>query len=147
MSEVLYKGSGRATIFGLEYNGRPDPGDNGEGFFGYNTTDESLHGVSLPVSVLDEATGLFGGQVEKVGAASVEHHPGRYIVSSVRAEIKAKQIVVDVTNGQGVTDLGCPVVDIGPAAWTGNKIDLTYATAHALNTGGDAQVTFQIRKV
>src|SRR6266403_6360675 len=97
-NESLYKGSGRATIFGLTYGGHKDPSDNGEGFFGYNTLDPSLHGVSLPVSVLDEVLGLFGGNVAKVGSAIVEKHPGRYIVSSVRESIKEKKFVVNVMN-------------------------------------------------
>jgi peptidoglycan hydrolase-like protein with peptidoglycan-binding domain len=141
---VIYSGSGRATIFGLNYDGNPDPEDNGEGFFEYNTSTTSLHGVALPVATLDSVLGAFNGSVARLGASIVEHAPGRYINDLIRQKIKAKDFVVSVTNKDGVTDPNCPIVDIGPAQHTGNDIDLTYATAHALSTGGDAQVTFSI---
>ena len=41
-----YSITGRATIFGLNYDGSVDKSDNGQGFFGYNTRDKSLIGAS-----------------------------------------------------------------------------------------------------
>jgi len=142
--EVLYTGHGRATIFGLEYNGKLDPYDNQEGFFGYNTGDKELHGVSLPVATLDYAIKLFNGSVAEVGSRTVERNAHHYINHQIMKDVMDKRYLVNVQNAAGVICHGCPIVDIGPASWTKNVIDLTYATAHHLETHGDAQVTFEI---
>lgn len=133
-------------MFGLNWNGSIDESDNGQGFFGYNTRDKSLHGVGLPVATLDRALGLFNGAVDRLGANIVERAPGRYAVPVILNQIKSGIFVVSVTNKNGVTDTNCLIVDVGPAHWTGNELDLTYATAHALDTKGDAKVSFAIIK-
>lgn len=135
--------TGRSTIFGLNYSGSIDKGDNGEGFFGYNTRDKSLMGVSLPVSVLDATLGAFGGNVAKLGSRAVELRPGKYLVASVSRNIKSHIYQVRVTNKSG-KQIIADIVDVGPAAWTKNAIDLTYAAARALSTKGDATVTYEI---
>jgi hypothetical protein len=141
--EVVSGVTGRSTVFGLNYSGSIDTGDNGQGFFGYNTRNKALLGVSLPVSVLDGTLGAFGGKVADLGSRAVEIRPGKYLVPSVAHDIKSGRFQVRVTNKAG-KQIVASIVDVGPAAWTGNAIDLTYGAARALETHGDATVTYEM---
>ena len=117
---------GAGTTFGLDYDsGGYDAEDNGQGAFGYNTRDKSLEGASLPISVIKNSIGDYQKD------------------SSIFQAIKRGDYKVAVTNQDGTTRV-VPIVDAGPAEWTGNAIDLTYKTSHDLNTGGKAQLGYQI---
>ena len=115
--------TGRSTIFGLNYDGSIDKGDNGEGYFGYNTRDHSLVGVSLPIPVIDHSIG--------------NHKDPRII-----HYIKEKSFTVHVTHKDA--SIIAPIVDIGPSIWTGNAIDLTYAAVKALGIVDNSTVTYEI---
>lgn len=115
--------TGRSTIFGLNYDGTIDTGDNGQGYFGYNTRDHSLVGVSLPIPVIDHSIG---------------NHKDPDIIRS----IKKKKFTVHVMHRDiGIT---APIVDIGPSVWSGNAIDLTYAATKLLGITDNSTVTYEI---
>jgi hypothetical protein len=117
---------GAGTTFGLDYDtAGNDAMDNGQGAFGYNTRDTNLAGASLPIAVIKNSIGDYTSDPKIFQA------------------IKRGDYKVAVTNSDGVTRV-VPIVDAGPAEWTGNAIDLTYRTSHDLNTGGKAQVGYQI---
>lgn len=117
---------GNATTFGLDYGtGGNDAEDNGIGAFGANTRDKNLEGAALPLSVIRNSIGDY------------EHDPAIYNA------IKNGDYKVAVTNQVGVTKI-VPIVDVGPAEWTGNAIDLTYKTSHDLGTEGKAKVGYNI---
>jgi rare lipoprotein A (peptidoglycan hydrolase) len=65
------------------------------------------------------------------------------MVPSIRSAITSGKTQVKVVNAAG-DSVTCRIRDIGPGIRTGNSIDLTYATAHAVGTGGDAIVAFQV---
>jgi hypothetical protein len=117
---------GAATTFGLDYDtAGPDPMDKGNGAFGANTADKNIEGASLPIAVIKNSIGDYQSNPEVYNA------------------IKRGDYKVAVTNDQGVTKV-VPIVDAGPAEWTGNAIDLTYRTSHDLGTNGKAKVGYQI---
>jgi hypothetical protein len=116
---------GNGTTFGLNYDGSTDPEDNGIGAFGYNTRNKDLEGASLPISVLQNSIGDY------------TKNPAVY------QAIKRGDYKVVVTNQDGVSKT-VPIVDAGPAEWTGNSIDLTYKTSRDLGTEGKAKVGYQI---
>lgn len=127
--------TGRATTFGLDYSGSRDGGDNGEGAWGAKTANKEIVGVSLPEGVMLATFGFTG--TWKENGVKV----GRYLHEN--------EIQVEVSrNGKTIA---ADVVDAGPArTYKGkllhNAIDLTYALSHALETNGDAVVTYQIIK-
>src|SRR5688572_26813612 len=85
--------AGPTTVFGLDLDGRRDAQDNGVGAWGHDTANKDIAGVSLPRSVLKE----YFGDENKAGGRLVQ--------------------VVNPANGQ---QLLLPIVDKGPAPWTGN---------------------------
>jgi hypothetical protein len=127
--------TGRATIFGLNYDGSMDAGDHGIGAWGTHTANKELIGVSLPEGVIVSTFGFEG--TWRQDAAKV----GRFLTE--------KKIQVEVfRNGKTILATVC---DAGPArTYKGkllhNAIDLTYALAHELDTSGDATVTYRILK-
>ena len=131
MSNV-YRVQGIATIFGLDYDGKADRGDNGLGFFTdpgtnkpYDTTDKTLMGCSLPIPVIDKSIGLHS-------------HP------DVRQAISNQEFTVWIT-ARNNRSVRCKIVDIGPSVWTKHIIDLCYSPAHILDTKGYALVDLEIR--
>jgi hypothetical protein len=137
--------TGRATIFGLEWSGAKDSQDNGEGFFkdpatnkSYNTQNKLLQGVSLPREVMLSTFGI-SDEWRTRGISVVWKEKAGDLQKYV--EIYQPLITID-SNGRSVA--GVPLVDAGPSAYTKNAIDLTYATAHALYTEGDAKATYMI---
>lgn len=117
---------GNATTFGLDYDTKGyDQEDNGHGAFGYNTRDPNLAGASLPISVIQNSIGDYTKDPKIFNA------------------IKNGEYKVAVTNQDGHTEV-VPLVDAGPAEWTGNAVDLTYKTSHDLGTQGKAKVGYQI---
>jgi hypothetical protein len=137
--------TGRATIFGLEWSGAKDSQDNGEGFFKdtstgkpYNTQDKKLQGVSLPREVMLSTFGI--SDEWRTRSISVVWKEKAYDLQKYVSD-NAPLITID-SNGRSVSQV--PLVDAGPSAYTKNAIDLTYATAHALYTEGDAQATYMI---
>lgn len=113
---------GNATIFGHMLDGSPDPEDNGLGAFGANTRDPKLEGVSLPFATLDQNFG--------------SHRNANDIRNALVAVLNPK------TGQQG----SFPIVDKGPAGWTGNSIDLTGAAGKRLGATGKDEMIFQILK-
>jgi hypothetical protein len=113
-----YSITGRATIFGLNYDGSVDKSDNGQGFFGYNTRDKSLIGASVPEEVLIATlglTGLWGHNAEAVLKWAKEQQP----------------VVMVWSQRTGKSALAA-LVDVGPALSTGNALDRTYGLCEAL---------------
>jgi N-acetyl-anhydromuramyl-L-alanine amidase AmpD len=118
---------GNGTTFGLDYNGGADPMDTGkDSAFGLRTADKNLEGASLPVSVIKNSIGDYSSNPEIMDA------------------IKRGDYKVAVTSANGSVTKVVPIVDAGPADWTGNAIDLTYRTSHDLNTNGKAKVGYRI---
>jgi hypothetical protein len=117
---------GNGTTFGLDYgSGGNDAEDNGRGAFGANTRDPTLAGAALPISVLKNSIGDY------------ENDP------AIFQAIKRGDYKVMVENENGDSTV-VPIVDAGPADWTGNAIDLTYKTSHDLGTQGKAKIGYQI---
>jgi hypothetical protein len=119
---------GEATVFGLNYDGSPDPGDNGVGAWGAKTNNTDIVGVSLPEGVMISTFGFSG--------TWAENH------SKVGEYLAKNKTQVSVTK-DGKTVLA-DVVDAGPAGRTHNALDLTYNLAHQLNTDGKAIVSYSI---
>jgi hypothetical protein len=118
---------GNGTTFGLNYDGSADPMDSGkDSAFGYTTSDKTLEGASLPVSVIKNSIGDYTTNPE------------------IRDAIKRGDYKVAVTSADGNVTKVVPIVDAGPADWTGNSIDLTYRTSHDLNTNGKAKVGYRL---
>jgi hypothetical protein len=115
---------GRATIFGLNWDGSPDPTDNGQGYFGYDTRDKSLVGVSLPIAVIN-------GTI------------GNYKDPETIKRIKSKAFRVKVRAHTG-KEIVAQIVDVGPAKWTHNAIDLTYGAARGLGLTDNSDVTYWV---
>jgi hypothetical protein len=115
-----YGGAGIATVFGLDYDGKIDSQDNGIGAFGQKTANKQIEGVSIP----------FGTALQWFG-------------KDYRNYIRKNKPLVEITNNMGKT-VRVPIVDLGPAAWTKNDLDLTYKTARDLQTKGKATVTYRL---
>jgi hypothetical protein len=142
-----YSVTGSGTMFGLDWNGSIDVLDNGEGFFSdpstgkpYNTRSKTLEGVSLPREVMLSSF-LHVDLWDTDGITLVW---SKY-ASMLRQWVLGgnKPLITIDSGGNSVTDQ--PLVDAGPTSETGNAIDLTYATAHALNTQGKAICTYMIQ--
>jgi hypothetical protein len=137
--------TGRATMFGLNYDGSIDRSDNGRGFFrdhttgtSYNTRDEALVGCSLPREVM-LSTFLSIDTWKTVGIDSIWAREG----SNVQNYVTTNRPLITIDSG-GKTASNVPLVDAGPTAGTGNAIDLTFAVAHQLTTKGAALATYEI---
>ena len=137
--------TGRATMFGLNYDGSIDQSDNGIGFFkdpttgrSYNTRNEGLVGCSLPREVM-LSTFLSIDTWKTVGIDPIWARNG----SNVQNYVTASRPLITIDSG-GKTAANVPLVDAGPAADTGNAIDLTFAVAHQLSTKGEALATYEI---
>jgi hypothetical protein len=115
-----FGGVGIATVFGLNLNGSTDTQDlNGVGAFGANLRDPKLVGVSIP----------FGTAV-------------RWFGKNYRQIIRETKPLVEVTLKDKT--IRAPIVDLGPAAWTKNDLDLTYRTAKKLGSTGKDTVTYKL---
>jgi len=125
-SGVLSDSFASSSVFGLNYDGSIDTQDKGKGAWGANTRDPSLKGVSLPEDV-------------------IRKNIGDPKDPATRSAINSGNYQVEVTTGQGRTGL-YPVVDMGPAPWTGKGIDLTYGTAKDLGLKDNSYVHYQLRK-
>ena len=141
-----YSVTGGGTMFGLDWHGSIDAMDNGEGFFidpatgkPYNTRDKTLEGVSLPREVMLSSF-LHVDLWDTDGITSVW---SKY-ASMLRQWVDGNKPLLTIDSG-GNSVAEQPLVDAGPTAETGNAIDLTYATAHALNTHGKALCTYMIQ--
>jgi hypothetical protein len=137
--------TGRATMFGLNYDGSRDQSDNGIGFFRdhttgrpYNTRDEGLVGCSLPREVM-LSTFLSIDTWKTVGIDPIWARDG----SNVQNYVTTNRPLITIDSG-GKTASNVPLVDAGPTAGTGNAIDLTFAVAHQLGTKGAALATYEI---
>ena len=110
--------AGVATTFG--YN---DPQDNGVGFWGTNTNNPDVVGVSLSRSALAKH---FGPDYEKTAYGKP----------------------VQVTNPNTGQSIVAPIVDIGPAKWVedrqGSTIDLTHAANKALGGTGKTPMEWKV---
>ena len=139
-----YSVTGDATIFGLNYDGSVDSGDNGQGFFkdpatgqAYQTRSKTLAGASLPREVM---LSTFLGVVTTNPISEVwSEHSG-----AVQAYVTNNKPLLNIDSG-GKTAENVPLVDAGPTKETGAALDLTYYVAHSLETNGKALVTYEIR--
>jgi len=137
--------TGRATMFGLNYDGSHDPEDDGIGFFtdpatgrSYNTRNEALAGCSLPREVM-LSTFLSIDSWKTDGIDRVWAHNSR----SVQEYVNRNKPLLTIDSG-GKTASDVPLVDAGPAAGTHNSIDLTFFVAHQLETEGEALATYEL---
>jgi hypothetical protein len=138
-----YSATGEATLFGLNYDGSQDTGDNGQGFFKdpktgqpYNTRSETLAGASLPREVM-LCTFLGLTTTYPIDTVWGEH------ASAVQDYVTKNTPLLTIDSG-GKTAENVPLVDAGPSASTGAALDLTYYIAHALETNGKAVATYEI---
>lgn len=126
-----------ATIFGLNYNGSRDSGDNGLGAFidkrtgrFYRTTDEMLVGVSIPIPFYEETPGMS------------------------RADIESQAVTVTIQDANGKYYFNLPIVDLGPGmhnklirAHDGpHLLDRTYGLCAEMKSMDDAAITYWILK-
>lgn len=118
----------RATCFG----GDADPQDDGETWSGINTrSHKDACGVALPMDGR-----AFQTRSEKFHAA-LDGSP----IPRVPA---LTQVLVQVGSGAGARQWIWPVIDLGPAKYTGNALDLTPAAARMI--AADASATnFEVR--
>lgn len=123
--------SGRQTVFGLNYDGSPDTGDAPQsGFFmnphtgkQYDSHDANQAFASLPFSVYRAAIGdPYDKSLQKIVSNGGFH--------------------VKVTAGGQTRDL--PIGDLGPAAWTGNALDLSGGAARQMGLKDNGQASYQI---
>jgi hypothetical protein len=137
--------TGRATMFGLNFDGSFDPADNGIGFFtdpdtgrSYNTRNQGLKGCSLPREVM-LSTFL---SIDSWKTAGINRIWARNS-ASVQEYVTKNKPLLTIDSG-GKTAANVPLVDAGPTAETRNSIDLTFFVAHQLNTKGAALATYEI---
>jgi hypothetical protein len=137
--------TGQATLFGLNWNGSVDQGDNGSGFFidpstgtNYVTSVQTLGGVSLPREVMLSTFLKIDDWTTDGIDSSWSYH-----ASSLIDWVRKNHPLVTIDSG-GFSAVSQPIVDAGPSAGTDNAIDLTYLTAHALSTQGDASATYMV---
>jgi len=133
------------TMFGLNWNGTIDQSDNGEGFFTdpatkkpFGTRDQKLVGASLPREVMLSTFGISDDWRSKSITEVWQENTAK-----VREFVSANNPLLTVDSG-GHTLRDAPLVDAGPAAGTNNGLDLTYNSAHLLDTQGKALVTYKI---
>jgi hypothetical protein len=120
--QIPFSVTGRSTIFGLNFDGSIDHADNGQGAFGYNTRDKSLIGCSLPIPILEQS----------IGKENYGFIRNREFTVSILSHVTDKYIRL------------VPIVDMGPAEWTGNLVDLTYGATEALGHHDNGVVTLWI---
>lgn len=155
-SDPPMSATGNATMFGLNWDGSKDAGDNGQGFFTdpatgkpYNTLVKTLPGVSLPREILMSSFGISDGWQSNPSNATTEHYWSIH-AGAVQSYVKEHKVIINM-DCNGVTSLGLPLVDAGPEGWdsrTGeplrNLVDLTYFTAHTHVTEGKALATIEV---
>lgn len=111
---------GTATAFG----GDNDSMDNGETASGYNTKgNPDLLGVALPMR---NSTVYTKGRGYVLAGSPIPKMPFGILPSG---KLNLKGAFVDVTFPNGVTIPKIPVIDLGPAAWTKDAIDLSVGLA------------------
>ena len=111
---------GTATAFG----GDNDAMDSGETASGYNTKGHpELLGVALPMR---NNTLHSKGRGYVLAGSPIPKMPYGILPSG---KINQNGTFVDVTFPNGVTIPKIPVIDLGPAAWTKDAIDLSVALA------------------
>jgi hypothetical protein len=123
--------TGRQTVFGRNYDGSPDAGDSANsGFFKnpltggqYDSHDPNQAFASLPFSVFRAAIG--NPYDDKIKNA----------VSNGAFKVAA------TVGGKTVT---LPIGDLGPAAWTGNALDLSGGAAHQMGLKENGKASYQI---
>ena len=137
--DLIVKGT--ATAFG----GAADPLDNGQTASGYPTKGHpNLLGVALPmhnIHVWNKKRGyvLAGSPI-----------PAMPFGIRKDGHLNLQGAFVDVTFPDGSTVFKVPVIDLGPAGWTGDAIDLTVALARKYRPKATAnnfscEVTYRIR--
>lgn len=123
--------TGRQTVFGTNYDGSPDAGDQANsGFFNnpktgtpYNSHDTNQAFASLPFSVYRAAIGNPYDDKLKQAVSNGAYH--------VRATVGGK-----------TQDF--PIGDLGPAAWTGNALDLSGGAARQMGLTDNGKASYQI---
>lgn len=126
-----------ATIFGLNYNGSRDSGDNGIGSFinkqtgrFYRTTDENLVGVSIPIPFYEDTPNMS------------------------RADIESQAVTVTIQDANGDYWFNLPIVDLGPgmhghlikASDGPHLLDRTYGLCSLMKSHDDAAITYWIMR-
>lgn len=119
------------TWFGLNADGSNDTGDvdahgrNLRGYFGDETHNREVVGASLPWRTLAGTVGDFT-------------RDPRLMESIRKGDYKVR---VTTADGKSVD---AKIVDVGPAEWTRNGLDITYGTGKALGLTDNATTHFQI---
>jgi hypothetical protein len=145
-----------ATMFALNWDGSKDAGDNGQGFFTdpstgqpYATANKTLPGASLPREVLLSTFGVSDDWKTPTVSDSNTSAIWYKQADLVRQFALTHKVTLNIDSG-GYSARGVPIVDAGPEAvgqhgcCIGHGLDVTYATAHELNTQGDAAATLEV---
>lgn len=111
----------KATCFG----GTDDPQDSGETASGISTKNPNTEGVALPRNYIGTSSAL----IKALGGSPIPNG------------IPFKT-PVEITSGDRTVT--APFIDIGPAKYTGNALDLTIATAKHFNPSASA-INFSIK--
>lgn len=124
-----------ATIFGLNYDGTRDPTDNGVGAFKnaksgefYNTRDEMLVGVSIPIPFYEQTPEMS------------------------RSDIENQLVTVTIQDNNGEYFFNLPIVDLGPGEHGylirskdgPHLLDRTYGLCALMKSFDDAPLTYWI---
>jgi hypothetical protein len=127
-----------ATIFGLNYDGSRDQGDDGIGAFEnpqtgrfYRTANESIVGVSIPIPFYEETPGMSRSDIENgLVTATIQDSSGRFYT-------------------------GLKIVDLGPgehgllikdSSGAPHLLDRTYALCALMASMDDAPITYWLMK-
>jgi hypothetical protein len=132
--QIPFSVTGRCTVFGLGYDGKKDPTDNGRGAFGENTTDRRLVGLSLPIPVIKATFNEAALQEIRRGARqwNAQKIVGCDILGWAQSHVTGRVV------GKIL------ICDEGPALWTGNAIDATLGLKDALGEHNNSIVTYWI---
>ena len=122
---------GQSTTFGLNYDGSIDRTDNGRGAFGYNTRDPALVGASVNIP---DMVRMFGPDIQ---------NPNSQTFARVNQLVRNGDLQVQVTDPKTGQTMQMPLVDMGPAASTGARLDLTHAASRIFRTQGKAVLGYR----
>jgi hypothetical protein len=149
--------TGRATMFGLRYDGSNDPGDDRIGFFtdpatgkSYDTGVKTLIGASLPREILMSSFGISNDWKTPAVSDANTLSVWKKHADAVRQFALDHNVTLTIDSGGIFSAQNVKLVDAGPEAvgekgcCIGNMVDLTYGAAHALNTKGDAVCTIEL---
>jgi len=121
----VYVDGGDLVVFGNMatcFGGTDDPMDNGETASGISTKNPTVRGVALP----RRYEGKNKAQLKALGGSPIPARLPFHTAVEVEDLLTGKRILA-------------PFIDVGPAKWTDNAIDLTVACARELDPKATAR--------